>query len=232
MDVIPSLNCADIDTARAILGRFRELGRRGSSVWIHLDIADARFTFNRTWGDPLSWPIFGKGFLLEVHLMVESPEQLVEPWLQAGAKRVIVHIEALEENRFRPRSEESFPLLYAMRDICAAHEAELILGINADTDITRCTPYLGFIKHFLVLAVQPGLPGQRFLPAARTHVQWLRKEMPHAIIEVDGGVTPEVVAFVREAGADRVVSASFLLHYSKGVRNAMQILENGQYESK
>lgn len=220
MQVIPSINCPDVECAREHIGALH-----GVSSWLHLDVADARFTFNKTWGDPLSWPIFGTGFDLEAHLMVEAPEEIVESWLAAGARRIVVHVEALEEAGGRSRLGESLSLAYAMRDTCAARGAELVLGINPETPPERLAPYLGFLKRFLVLSVHPGLAGQKFLPAALQTVCWLRREAPHATIEVDGGITPETAKQVKAAGADAIVAASFLFK-EKDMKKGIAILEN------
>ncbi|MBM3257289.1 MAG: hypothetical protein FJY98_03085 [Candidatus Liptonbacteria bacterium] len=220
MQILPSINCADVECAREHIGALQ-----GNSLWLHLDIADARFTFNKTWGDPLSWPIFGKGFNLEVHLMVEEPEEVVEAWLQAGAKQVVVHVEALEDTRFRKRTEDPLSLAYAIKDACAAKGAEVVLGINSETSPEHLSPYLGFIRKFLVLSVHPGLAGQKFLPAALRTIEWIKREAPHATIEVDGGITPEVAKKVKAAGADVLIAASFIFK-EKDIKKAIEALQN------
>jgi ribulose-phosphate 3-epimerase len=220
MEVIPAINCPDVECARETLRR-----SQGAAPWIHLDVADARFTLNKTWGDPLSWPLFGKGFNLEVHLMVEAPEQVFGSWLEAGAKRVVAHIEALEDNRFRPEPEDPVALARAMASTCAAAGAELALGINPETAPERLAPYLGCAKRFLVLAVHPGLAGQRFLPVTLYTIEWLRRESPHATIEVDGGINPETARQVKAVGADAVVAASFLFHEGDIAKN-IEVLKN------
>lgn len=226
MDVIPSINCADVECARATIARIRQLADRGlgnTAQWVHLDIADARFTFNRTWGDPLSWPMFGEGLNLEVHLMVEEPEQVIESWLKAGAKRIIVHLEAIEEG-FKVHPEEPLSRIYTMRDACAAEGAEFVLGINSETPPERLAPYLSIIKKFMILSVTPGLAGQKFLSVSLYSIEWLRREAPHATIEVDGGMNPDTARQAKAVGADIIVAASFLLNHPEGVQKAMEIL--------
>ncbi|MBI2623204.1 MAG: hypothetical protein HYW65_01340 [Candidatus Liptonbacteria bacterium] len=220
MDVIPSLNCPDVECARE---RLRAL--QGVAQWVHLDVADARFTFNKTWGDPLSWPLFGKGFQLEVHLMVEEPEQVIEGWLNGGATRLAVHLEALEDAGFRAQPGKPLALLQSMRDACARAGAELVLGINAGTAPERLAPYLSLVERFLVLAVHPGLAGQKFLPVSLYTIEWLRREAPHATIEVDGGINLETAGQVKAVGADTVVAASFVFGAKGGdVAGALKAL--------
>ncbi len=220
MEVLPSINCPDVECARE---RLRVL--QGVAAWVHLDVADARFTFNKTWGDQLSWPIFGKGFGLEAHLMVEEPEQVIEGWLKAGAKRLIVHIEAVEDAEFRSQPENPLALIQSMQRICVAGGAELMLGINSETAVERLKPYLPFITRFLVLAVYPGSAGQKFLPAALPQIRWIRAKSPDAIIEVDGGIGLETARQVKDAGANVLIAANFLFS-EQDVKKRIAILEN------
>jgi len=220
MEVVPSINCPDVECARE---RIKLL--QGNTQWVHLDVADARFTFNKTWGDPLSWPLFGKMFSLEVHLIVEEPEHVIEGWLNAGAKRVIAHIEAVEDAEFRARPENPAALVQAMVGACAKAGVVFMLGIGAGTAVERLEPYLSAVQHFLVLAVPPGLPGQKFLPTALPQIQWIRAKRPDAIIEVDGGINAETAKQVRAAGANAVIAASFVFRAPEGIKKAMEILE-------
>ncbi|MCR4327994.1 MAG: hypothetical protein NUV53_00550 [Patescibacteria group bacterium] len=210
MQVIPSINCPDVECARENL---RVL--QGVAEWVHLDVADARFTFNKTWGDPLSWPIFGKVFNLEVHLMVEEPDQVIEGWIHAGAKTIIVHIEALEDERFYGHGNDPILTLKKMQALCASQGVVLTLGIRSETFPERLRPYMGIVERFLVLSVHPGLAGQSFLPVSLETIKWIRKEVPHATIEVDGGVNLETAVQVKAIGTDVAVAASFI--FSSGM---------------
>ncbi len=197
--VIPGIDAPTEQAVRDQLKRFA-----GLSPWIHLDIADGSFTPVSTWGSPTSWrtlvaeiPALA-GVQLEVHLMVKHPELVVESWLAAGARRVIVHVETLADAE-------------VVLDQCVAHRAGAMLAIAPGTAIAALEPYLTQFSAFQVLAVAPGRPGQALQPEVIPTIAFLRQRAPGATLEVDGGITPETIADCRRAGADTFISTSYLL---------------------
>ncbi|MDO8504677.1 MAG: ribulose-phosphate 3-epimerase [Candidatus Liptonbacteria bacterium] len=196
MEVIPALNCHDKD-----FDCIREKARiaDGLGAWAHLDVADARYTFNKTWGDSEDWAKLKTRLQLEVHLMAEEPEKYAREWLLAGAKRIIVHAETL--------NYESAEKMLAM---AKEHGAEAMLAFSPETQIESAVSYMGMFLGFLVLAVHPGLPGQNFLPLVLEKIKLLREKYPNAKIEVDGGINYETGKRAKEAGADILVSASYI----------------------
>ena len=197
MQIIPVLNCIDRESAEEKIAVAEKFLKHGD--FLHIDVADGAFTFHKTWNDTAGWAALRLPFPLEVHLMVEHPETLIAPWLAAGAKRFIVHIETIDED--------------SLRDIaaaCKAGGAELALSSNPETPVDEFTPYLHNVSRFQVLAVNPGFAGQKFLPLALEKVKWLRAARPDAIIEVDGGIAPEWALRAKDAGTDIAVSASYI----------------------
>ena len=197
MEVIPAINCLDLECVEEklkVCGTF--LPKDG---WIHLDVADARFTFNKTWGDPSLWLKFKNHFHLEVHLMVEEPEKVVGEWIKAGAKRIIVHVEAIT-------SETAAQILKMSRE----HGIEIMLSSNPYTDEKTLEPYLKNFSSFQVLSVNPGYTGQPFLPFTLEKVKFLRKASLNAKIEVDGGINRETAKLAKVAGATIVAAASYI----------------------
>jgi len=198
MQVIPALNCADVHCIIDKLHVVKE--QLGDDAWVHLDVTDACFTFNKTWGDPKIWrevvdhiPL--SNISLEVHLMVEKPEKVVEAWLEAGAKRIIVHVEAMED----------FDLL---KNKCKEKGAELMLSLIPETPVQKLEPYFEKCQSYQVLAVHPGLAGQKFLPVALEKIKFLRERLPDATIEVDGGINVETGIIAKAHGANVLISAS------------------------
>jgi len=197
MNIIPVLNCVDRTDAEekiAVAATFLQ-----EKDFLHIDVADGIFTFHKTWNDTEGWAALQLPFSLEVHLMAEHPEQLIAPWLATGAKRFIVPMEAIDQDSFR-----------AIAAQCKAAGVEFILSSNPETPPEDLTPYLHNISRFQVLCVNPGLAGQKFLPLALEKVKWLKYALPNAIIEVDGGITPETARWAKDAGAETVVSASYI----------------------
>ena len=198
MQVLPVINCLDFNCVESELEKFKSFLKEGE--WVKIDIADGKFTFHKTWDDPEIWKKLQPNYKLEVHLMVEEPEKFIGPWLGAGAKKLIVHIETL-----KPETLEN--ILTAAKSA----GAEIVLASNPDTPPEKLRPYLNVTDYFQVLAVNPGLAGQKFLPTVLEKIKFLRREAPSAKIEVDGGINLETAKLVKNAGADAVAVASYIL---------------------
>jgi len=167
---------------------------------VHLDVTDGSFATHKTWADPLEWPKLKAPFALEVHLMVDHPEEYADNWLTAGARRLIVHAESLNAQ--------------SMHEILSAalrhNNIQVMLSSNPSSDIEDVRHYLRHFHSYQVLAVNPGPPGQTYLPFSDDKIRALREEFPDATIEVDGGMAPLSVYRVKELGADTVVSSSYI----------------------
>jgi ribulose-phosphate 3-epimerase len=197
MQIIPVLNCLDRVSAEEKIAAAEKFLKKGD--FLHIDVADGVFAFHKTWNDAAGWAALKLPFPLEVHLMVEHPEAWIAPWLAAGAKRFVIHIETVDEDSLR-----------TIAAACKEGGAELVLSSNPETPVVEFTPYLHNTSRFQVLAVNPGLAGQKFLPLTLEKVKWLKAARPDAIIEMDGGITPETARWVKDAGADIAVSASYI----------------------
>ncbi len=205
MEVLPVVNCPDLECAAEKLRAAEEF-----SAWVHLDVSDARFTFGKSWGDPEGWRVLNSKAQLEVHLMVEEPERAVPAWLDVGAKRIIVHVETLIDSLHRAHPANAEALIRDMRFACESRKTALMLAISPETPIEHVKPLLRVVSEFQVLAVHAGPAGQAFLPLSLEKIKFLREEFPYARIEVDGGIDPETTRRVKEAGADVVVSGTYI----------------------
>jgi ribulose-phosphate 3-epimerase len=199
--IIPAINCRHFEEAVRRLRQAKKFLPAGG--WLHLDVVDGRFAPNITWGNPSEFRFLAAEAVdlnFEVHLMVERPEETVQAWWQAGVKRVIVHLEAMSDSA----------LLLA-----AAEEAggAIMLAISPETPVETLLPYLASFSFFQVLAVAPGLAGQKFEPQILAKVKFLRQRAPNAKIEVDGGINPETAQQAKAAGADILVSASYIFNH-------------------
>jgi len=168
--------------------------------WIHVDVMDGRFVPNLTIG-----PVVVKAVRaatakpLDVHLMIVEPEKYVEAFAEAGADGLTVHAEACDHLH---------RVLQQIRGL--GKKAGVSLNPHTPEDVIRYVlPYLDLI---LVMSVNPGFGGQSFIPEALPKIRRLRElidEGGHAIdLEVDGGVKPDNVGRVLDAGADAIVAGS------------------------
>lgn len=218
MTVIPAIDCIDFACVYTRVKQAAGFLKWGE--WLHLDVADARFTFSRTWGSPegisnLKSEIPNlKNLNWEIHLMVEEPERVAEAWLRAGAQKLIVHVETLT-----PESADE------ILDIARRYHAEVMLSSNPETRLDNVTNPLSKFSQFQVLAVHPGPAGQRFLPLTLEKVKFLRQKFPDAKIEVDGGINLETARLAKAAGANILVSTNYIFG-SRSPQSAYETLDS------
>ncbi|HVO28956.1 MAG TPA: hypothetical protein VMT81_03170 [Candidatus Paceibacterota bacterium] len=203
MGILPVINCPDFACVKQKVEAAKRFLPEGN--FLHCDVADGTFTFNKTWGSPAEWANLRAPYQLEVHLMIEHPEKAIEAWIAAGARRFIIHIETVTDEA-----------LVRIFELCDRRNIGVALSSNPETAVGRLEPYLVHFPMFQVLCVHPGLAGQPFLPLALEKVKWLRRECPRAIIEVDGGMDPETARLAKGAGADLIVSSSYLWNGGNG----------------
>ncbi len=210
MEVIPSINAPDFEGVKKRIRQIKDLG----IDWGHIDVADGKFTTSRLWNNPkeLKAKSLKLKAKLEAHLMIINPDAVLRDWLETGVKRLIIHAESAKD-------------IIGMKKQCEAAGAELALAINPDTPIDVLLRYQSLIKQILILAVTPGPAGQQFRPDQLGKIKALRLKMPNVKIEVDGGINSETAKLCREAGADILVTASYLFN-SSNPQKAYQRLKN------
>jgi ribulose-phosphate 3-epimerase len=199
MKVIPVINCPDVACVGKKIAIAKTFLHEGD--FLHLDVTDGSFAPNQTWANPLEWGKLKSPFALEVHLMVEHPEEYVDDWLAAGAQRLIVHAESLT-----PQS------MHEILSAAARYHVEVMLSSKPESISEEFIPYFRYFAAFQVLAVQPGPEGQEFLPFVCEKIRFLREESPDAIIEIDGGMNPATARLVKDVGADTIVSSSYIFN--------------------
>jgi ribulose-phosphate 3-epimerase len=227
MNIIPAVNCQTFEQVRERMRLAQEIllsdlrKKSGEPHWIHIDIADGSFTSGyQTWREAkqLGELVRHSNVRIEVHLMTTQPQEVVAQWLSAGVSRVIVHAD-LQLN-FR-----------SIIDQCHAHQVEIFLAIKPETSIEVLTPFLSQIDGCQFLAVEPGLSGQRFDIGTPDKIVALRQLAPQLPIEVDGGVTPETAQLCLFAGANQLVSSSYIFSGKEPLKAYQQLLNIPAYQS-
>jgi len=193
--------CASILSADfARLAEEVAAAERGGATVIHVDIMDGHFVPNLTIGPPVVKSLRRATSLpLDCHLMVENPDDLIEPLAAAGANWVIVHYEACRH-------------LHRTLQLIAQHRMQPAVVINPATRVDLIQDILPMVHHVLIMSVNPGFGGQEFIPFSLDKIRRLaelRQELGLAFrIEVDGGVAHDTVAQVVQAGADLLVAGN------------------------
>ncbi len=134
---------------------------------------------------------------LEIHLMVKNPKAYIKPFANIGAFRAIFHIESDDD-----------PL--EVIDEIKKSDMEPGIAINPPTPLEKILPFLNLVDVVLVMGVNPGFQGQKFIPETLDKVRAIKKIRPELIIELDGGVNPEIGPSLVEAGVDILNVGSYL----------------------
>lgn len=217
INIAPSINCPDL---ACVTHKFLDASRFfPKDTWLHIDVADARFTYNKSWGNPEELKnLLEKHrefqFNMEVHLMVEEPEEAIKKWVDLPIKRVIVHLEAIKDQRFRKKKMSPDHVIENILKRCVSRGIEVMLATNPESNLENEKEWLEYFTAHQVLAVRPGPAGQSFLMPVLGKIKLLREQFPNATIEVDGGINLETAKICKEAGADILVAASYIFDSS------------------
>ncbi len=170
--------------------------------WVHVDVMDGLFVPNITIGIPVVKALRAVTDLpLDVHLMIEKPVRYVEQFVKAGADLVTVHVEADQPQN----TLEALDIIHSLG--CRAG-----IVLKPKTPAEAAIPYLAKCDMILVMTVEPGFGGQKFMGDQMEKIRTLRTLLepvnPRCLIEVDGGVDAGTCALCKEAGADVLVAGS------------------------
>ncbi|THF68836.1 ribulose-phosphate 3-epimerase [Deinococcus sp. Arct2-2] len=177
-----------------------ELQAIAGADYAHVDVMDGTFVPNISFGLPiLAAARRASSLFMDVHLMIERPERYLRDFAEAGADGITVHVEATQ---------------HIHRAVQSIRELGKRAGVtlNPGTPLEAVRPVLADVDLVLVMSVNPGFGGQKFLPASldrvRTLRRWLDELGSSAEIEVDGGVTPANARALADAGATVLVAGS------------------------
>jgi ribulose-phosphate 3-epimerase len=168
--------------------------------YLHLDVMDGHFVPNITFGHPVVKCLRKKitDAFFETHMMVVKPEQWIEPMADAGVDQYTFHVEPCFDVPFVCRKVKETGM-------------KVGLALKPGTGVEAVQQYIDQADMILVMTVEPGFGGQKFMKDMMGKVQWLRQNYPDLDIEVDGGVGLTTIEACAEAGANMIVSGTAVI---------------------
>jgi ribulose-phosphate 3-epimerase len=205
----PSILAADFANLAADCFRICNCGKVD---WLHLDVMDGHFVPNISLGPPIisslrkQFPKPDKVF--DCHMMVSNPLQWVDPIAKAGGDLYCFHLEAIDD-------------IQAVIDAVKNAGMKVGIAIKPGTPIESLLPWIDQLDMALIMTVEPGFGGQKFIPHMMDKVRFLRLKYPDLNIEVDGGLGKDTIDQAAKAGANIIVAGSSVF----GAKDPQEVIE-------
>jgi ribulose-phosphate 3-epimerase len=207
MNIIPSIIASDFAEVKEKLAKLE-----GLVEWVELDVMDGVFVPNVSWQAEEDLREIDGQIKLSAHLMMGNPETVVEDW-QTLVDRIIIHVESTDQlDSLLSRFDNGL------------NPCEIGLALELETSLEKVKPYLNKVKIFQLMSIANiGYQGEKFDARVLSKIKELRELASDAKIIVDGGIKPEMVAELTEAGVDALVVGSYIWQ-SKNIEEAIRTL--------
>lgn len=192
--IAPSLLSADFSDLKNEVINIEKAG----ATHLHLDVMDGAFVPNITFGkDVISAIRKHTKLIFDIHMMVENPERYIKDMVDAGANSITIHAESTKH-------------LDRAINLIKSYGVKACVALNPATPISIVENVAYLLDMILVMSVNPGFGGQKFIPQALDKIQKLRELYPDIDIEVDGGINDKTAKLAKTAGANILVAGSYV----------------------
>ena len=211
--ISPSILAADFGNLQAMC----EMINRSRAEWVHIDVMDAVFVPNISFGFPVLEAVKRHcRKLIDVHIMIVQPEKYVKRFAQAGAEMLTFHYEAAENPQ-------------QVIDLIRAEGIKVGITVNPDVPVSALAPYIDQVDMVLLMSVFAGYGGQKFMEETYARVDELKalidSKNPDCLIEIDGGVNLENAPKLFRHGANVLVAGSTVFNAPDPEKMIVDLLE-------